>query len=194
MTMPAPGSYPVRFDVDYPTATGRWLILVRWILAIPQLMVANVLQSLARVLAFIAFFIILFTKQYPEPIFRLVVGASRWNYNVMAYILFHDSPYPPFSFDDGAYPYLHFDVQRAAEYNRWLPLVKWLLAVPHLLVLAVLGFLAVLVWFYAVLAVVVTGSFPRGAFEFLVGVGRWSARISAYLYLQVDQYPPFSMR
>lgn len=187
-------AYPVRFEVAYPEITNRWMILVRWILAIPQLLVVEVLTSLAQLLAFLAFFVILFTKQYPEPLFRLVVGANRWGYNVMAYVLFHDSPYPPFSFEDGQYAHVSYDVERADEYHRWLPLVKWLLAIPHFIVLALLGFLGMLMWLYAAVVVVATGTFPRGVFDYLVGVGRWSARVSAYVYLQVDQYPPFSFK
>jgi len=185
--------YPVQFDVTYPGRVSRWKILVRWILAIPQLIVSNILRQFAQLLTVIAFFTILFTKQYPEGIFRLVVGASRWQNNVIAYMLFHDGPYPPFSFDDGACPYLRYDVQRQAQYNRWLPLVKWLLAVPHYVVLAVLVVFGLFVATWAVLVVIVTGTYPQGPFNYLVGVGRWGARVTAYVQLQVDQYPPFSM-
>ncbi len=71
--------------------------------------------------------------------------------------------------------------------------MKWLLAIPHLIVLAVLVVIGVFAWLFAVVAVVVTGEFPRGAFGYLVGVGRWCARVSAYLLLQTDRYPPFSL-
>jgi len=185
-------AYPVHFELAYPENAGRLRILIRWILAIPQILVASILQDFAQLLAFLAFWVILFTRRYPEPLFRLVVGATRWNLNVMAYVLMHDGPYPPFSFDDGAYPHLSYDVQRATEYNRWLPLVKWLLVIPHLLVLALLVVVAILLWLYAAVVVVATGRFPRGVYSYLVGVGRWSARVTAYLYLQVDRYPPFS--
>jgi hypothetical protein len=192
--MPPTVPYPVRFEVDYPAAPSRWLILLRWILAIPQLIVVEVLQSLAQVLALVAFVVILFTRQYPEPVFKIVVGATRWQYNVLAYILFHDAPYPPFSFDDGVYPHLRYDVARQLVYHRWLPLVKWLLALPHYVALAFLGVAAIFAWLAALVAVVATGRFPLGIFNFLVGVGRWNARVTAYLLLQVDRYPPFSLR
>ncbi len=186
--------YPVRFEVAYPEETGRWLILARWLLGVPQLLVAELMQSLAQLLAFFAFWVILFTGKYPESLFRLVVGATRWIYNVYCYVLFHDGPYPPFSFDDGVYPHMAYDVQPQEQYNRWLPLVKWLLAIPHFIVLMVLGIVAVVVWLFSAVSVVVTGRFPRGAFDFLVGVGRWGARVNAYLLLQVDRYPPFSLQ
>ena len=189
----APTTYPVRFEVAYPEHSSRGLILVRWLLAIPQLVIASLLSDLAQVLAFLAFWVILFTGRYPESMFRLVVGATRWQYNVYAYALFHDGPYPPFSFDDGAYPHLRYDVARQERYSRWLPLVKWLLVLPHLIVLVVLVVIGFFAWLVAVVAVVVTGRFPRGIFDYLVGVGRWCARVSAYVLLETDRYPPFSM-
>ena len=81
------------------------------------------------------------------------------------------------------------------DLNRWLPLVKWLLAIPHFLVLAVLNiaafFAVILAWF----AILATGRYPRGVFDFIVGVGRWSLRVGAYAFLLVtDHYPPFSLR
>jgi len=186
-------AYPVRFELAYPEDCGRLRILIRWILGIPQLFVANVLDDFANLLAFFAFWTILFTKRYPESLFRLVVGATRWQYNVSAYILMHDGPYPPFSFDDGAYPHLSYDVVRQDEYNRWLPLVKWILVIPHLLVLALLGFAGIFVWLYAAIVVVFTGRFPTGPFNYLAGVARWAARVTAYFLLLTDRYPPFSM-
>jgi len=186
-------AYPVRFEVPYPEDCGRLRILIRWVLAIPQLLIASILQDLAQLLAFFALWTILFTRNYPESLFRLVVGATRWQYNVTAYVLMHDGPYPPFSFDDGVYPHLSYDVIRQDEYSRWLPLVKWFLLIPHYIVVSLLGVAALFVWLYAAIVVVFTGQFPRGPFNFLVGVGRWAARVSAYLLLQTDRYPPFSM-
>jgi hypothetical protein len=193
--MSAPStSYPVVFDVDYPSDPGQFSILIRWILAIPQLIVASILTQLASILAFFAVFTILFTKRYPEGMYRLVVGAYRWQYNVTVYMLFHPHPYPPFAMEAGTYPPFRYDVVRREEYNRWLPLVKWLLAIPHYIVLAFLCILAVPIAVIAIVVVVFTGAFPRWAFEYLVGTGRWAARVTAYARLmQVDQYPPFSM-
>jgi len=186
-------AYPVTFDVAYPEECGRFKILIRWFLAIPQLIVADVLENVAAVLAFFAFWVILFKKRFPEDMFRLVVGAMRWEYNVYAYVLFHDRPYPPFSFNDGAYPHVSYDVVRQEEYNRWLPLVKWILLLPHYIVLLFLTIAGAIVWLFAAVAVLVTGRFPRGMFGFLVGIGRWSARVTAYQLLQTDRYPPFSL-
>lgn len=88
-----------------------------------------------------------------------------------------------------AYPDVHRDL------NRWLPLVKWLLAVPHYVVLAVLWAAAVVSVVVAWFAIVVTGRCPRGLFDFVEGVARWSLRVSAYAFLLVtDRYPPFTLR
>ena len=85
------------------------------------------------------------------------------------------------------------DVER--DLNRYLPLVKWLLAIPHYIVLAVLGLVAVLATIVAWFAILLTGVYPRGIFDFVVGVGRWGVRVWAYAFLLVtDDYPPFSLR
>jgi hypothetical protein len=79
------------------------------------------------------------------------------------------------------------------DLNRWLPLVKWLLAIPHYIVLIVLAIVAVFVVVIAWFAIVFTGQYPRGLFDFVVGVGRWALRVQAYAFLLVtDRYPPFS--
>jgi len=79
------------------------------------------------------------------------------------------------------------------EMNRWLPLVKWLLVIPHLFVLFFVGIAAFFVAIYAFFAVLFTGRWPRGAFDFLVGTLRWAYRVTAYAYLMVDPYPPFTL-
>jgi hypothetical protein len=192
-TAQAEGDYPVTFDVEYPEVGNRFLILVRWILAIPHLIVLYFLGIVASVLVFIALLTLLFTRTYPAGMYRFVAGVMRWQQNVMSYVLFRDE-YPPFSLDEGAYAPVSFAVDQPAEFSRWLPLVKWLLAIPHMIVMSALQFVALFVGLYMVVIVLVTGRYPRGAFDFLVGVGRWSVRVNSYLFLLVDRYPPFSLR
>ncbi|HJM76554.1 MAG TPA: DUF4389 domain-containing protein [Dehalococcoidia bacterium] len=187
----AVSDYPVRFDVAYPEGENRWMLLIRWLLVIPHMAVVSVLTWVADVLLTLMLFILLFTARFPESIFGFMSGALRWQYNATAYLMFHNR-YPPFSLA-GEYPPVTFEVDRQETYNRWLPFVKWLLVFPHVVILAALGFAGFVVYFFVFFAVLVTGSYPRGAFDFLVGIGRWTARVSAYAWLLTDKYPPFSL-
>jgi hypothetical protein len=88
---------------------------------------------------------------------------------------------------------VHLQVRRQDEYNRFLPLVKWFLAIPHWIVLFVLYIGAFFAWIASWWAVLITGRYPRGIFDFLVGVHRWTINVTAYTLLMVDPYPPFSL-
>ena len=191
----AASDYPVRFDVDYPDRLSRWKIFVKWILAIPHFIIVYLLQAVASVLVLIAFFAILFTKKWPRGLFDFTVQIERWTSNVLAYaILLQRDEYPPFSGEAGEYP-LTLDVDYDDSLSRWLIFVKWLLAIPHFIALAVLqfiGFILVIIVFFAILF---TGRYPRGMFDFVVGVTRWHWRVYGYaILLFTDRYPPFSLK
>ena len=191
----AASDYPVRFDVDYPDRLSRWKIFVKWILAIPHFIIVYLLQAVASVLVLIAFFAILFTKKWPRGLFDFTVQIERWTSNVLAYaILLQRDEYPPFSGEAGEYP-LTLDVDYDDSLSRWLIFVKWLLAIPHFIALAVLqfiGFILVIIVFFAILF---TGRYPRGMFDFVVGVTRWHWRVYGYaILLFTDRYPPFSLQ
>jgi hypothetical protein len=188
----APSSYPLTFDVQYPESLNRWLIFVKWLLAIPHILILYVLQLLAAAVTFVAFFAILFTKKYPRGLFQFAVGVQRWSANVTAYAGLLRDEYPPFSSDPGQYP-VTYDVQYPEQLNRWLPLVKWLLVIPNLIVLALLLIVVYFVWIISWFAILFTGRFPRGMFDFIVGALRWNYRLTAYANLMRDEYPPFSM-
>jgi hypothetical protein len=192
MTMDVPAPYPVRLDVAYPESMSRLLIFVKWLLAIPHLVIVYFLAVAVAFTTFIAFFAILFTKKYPDGLFNFAVGVQRWSQNVTAYVWLLRDEYPPFSMDAGAYP-VTFEADYPADLNRWLPLIKWLLVIPVALVGAVVFtvayFLAIISWF----AILFTGRHPRGLFNFHVGALRWVARVNAYANLWTDRYPPFSM-
>ncbi len=188
----APG-YPMRYDVEYSEELSRWLIFVKWLLAIPQFIILYALGIASSVITFIAFFAILFTKRYPRGLFDFVVNVNRWNANVLAYYgLFRDE-YPPFSWEPGQYP-VTYEVNYPEELNRWLPLIKWLLAIPHYIVLFFLFIAAFVAWVIAWFAILFTKRFPRGLFDFIVGVVRWQYRVNVYVNLMRDEYPPFSLR
>lgn len=190
--------YPVRLELDAPNQIARWRPFVHWLLAFPHYFVAYVLGLLAGVATFLAFFAIVFTKTYPEGLFKMAVMSMRYNWRVGSYVMYLREPYPPFDFDneaeDPAADPARLSVDYPQELNRWLPFVKWLLAFPHYLALLFLGIGAFFVWLGAFFAVVVTGRYPEGMRNYIVGVTRWGQRVTAYVYLMTDVYPPFSMQ
>ncbi len=188
----APGG-PTQFDVEYPDELSRLLIFVKFLLAIPHLLILYALGAVQSVITMIAFFAILFTTKYPEGLFKISVGVMRWQSNVYAYILLLRDDYPPFSWDAGQYP-LTLEVEYPETLNRWLPLIKWLLIIPNMIVLMIVALVAYFLIFIAWFAILFTGNFPRGMFDFVVGVMRWSLRLNAYTYLMRDEYPPFSTK
>jgi hypothetical protein len=137
---------------------------------------------------------ILFRQKYPRWWFDWNLELTRFSGRVAVYAALLDDRYP--STDeaqslrlDVPYPDVRTDL------NRWLPLVKWFLAIPHYIVLVFLGFAAVVCIVIAWFAILFTGRYPRDLFDFVVGVGRWSVRVSAYAFLlATDRYPPFSLR
>ena len=192
-TVAAAPEYPLRYDVEYPEELSRWLIFVKWLLAFPHFIILYPLGIASSVVGFIAFFAILFTKRYPQGLFDFVVNVNRWGANVGAYYgLFRDE-YPPFSWELGQYA-VTYEVDYPEELNRWLPLIKWLLAIPHIIVLLFLFIAVYFAFIIAWFAILFTKRFPRGLFDFIVGVNRWNYRVGAYTALLRDEYPPFSLR
>jgi hypothetical protein len=193
MAMAGTAPYPVRFDVEYPERLNRWLIFIKWLLALPHLIILYFLAAAMGVVTFIAWFAILFTKRYPESLFKFAVGVQRWQNNVIAYVYLLRDEYPPFSFDAGEYR-LTFEADQPGDLSRWMIFIKWLLVIPNVIVWAVLAVAAYVVTIVAWFAILFTGKYPRGIFDFVVGVLRWSARANAYVNLWTDQYPPFSLK
>jgi hypothetical protein len=193
--MAPPPGYPVVFDVEYPERLSRWKIFVKWLLAIPHFIIVALLLMVAGVLEFIAFFAILFTKKWPRGLFDFTVQIYRWTANVYAYgaLLLRDE-YPPFSGEAGQYP-VTFEVEYDENLSRWLIFVKWLLVIPHLIVLAFVGLAAYVAVVIAFFAILFTGRYPRGLFDFVVGTVRWYFRTQAYAFwFMTDRYPPFSLK
>jgi hypothetical protein len=188
-----PAPYPVRFDVAYPEQLSRWKIFVKWLLAIPHILIVDALNAVVRVMTLIALFAILFTKKYPPGLFEFAVGAARWRLNMQAYVFLDRDEYPPFSWDAGLYP-VTFEVDYPEELNRWLPLVKWILALPHYIILILLFVAVAVTKIIAFFAILFTARYPRGLFDFAVGVDRWSERVQMYVFLLRDEYPPFRLR
>jgi hypothetical protein len=191
----AAAAYPVRFDVSYPESLSRWKIFVKWLLAIPHFLIVYLLQIVGGVMVFIAFFAILFTKKWPRGMFDFMVQIQRWTANAITYAFtLQRDEYPPFSGDAGEYP-VQLEIDYDEDLSRWMIFVKWLLVIPHLIVLAFLLLAAYVVIFVAFFAILFTGRYPRGMFDFVIGVGRWTLRVDAYAqWLMTDRYPPFSLK
>ncbi len=192
-----PEAYPATADLVAPLEIARWRPLVHWLLAIPQLLIVNVLQMLRGVLQFISFFTVLFTKSIPRSLFDVMVMTMRYQWRVNSYVLFMRESYPPFDFrpaseDDGADPAV-LSVKYPEELRRFMPLVKWFLAIPHYIVLVFLAIGFLIAWIGSFFAVLVTGRYPEGIRRFGIGVARWWIRVSAYVGLMRDEYPPFSL-
>jgi hypothetical protein len=203
--------YPVRFSVEYPDRDiNRLTTFFRIFVAIPILIVAATLghESFSyannhgasqaaggggTVLTVAPLLMILFRQKYPRWWFDWNLEVARFFNRIGVYLALMDDTYP--STDEHQAVTLDLPYPDAkTDLNRWLPLVKWLLAIPHYIVLAFLWLAAFFTIIFAWFAILFTGRYPRGIFDFLVGVGRWTNRVSAYAFLLVtDRYPPFSL-
>ncbi|HZD18798.1 MAG TPA: DUF4389 domain-containing protein [Actinomycetota bacterium] len=189
--------YPLTLDLDAPTEVANWRPLVHWLLALPQWLITSVLRSVRQVLLFIAFFAVLFTARIPRGLFDMIVLTLRYGWRVSTYTFWMRETYPPFDFtptstDPGGDP-ATLSIDYPETLNRWLPLVKWFLAIPHYFVLLFLSIGGVVVAFISFFAVLFTGRYPEGLRGYLVGVARWGTRVGAYAGFLRDEYPPFSL-
>ena len=190
MTTQSTGSFPLTFDVEYPEqGLSRLTTLLRIPFSIP-LYILDIFLAATVTLPLVA--LLLLRQKYPRWWFDYNLERSRFAARVSAYTSLLTDRYP--STDDAQSVRLDFDYPNAAELNRFLPLIKWLLAIPHYIILAVLWAVLIVVTLVAWLAILFTGNYPRGLFDFVVGVERWNWRVRAYTSLLItDQYPPFSM-
>jgi hypothetical protein len=203
-------SYPLQFDVDFPTRPlDRISTAFRLLGAIPILVVIGAISNWTLngngdhttttivtgggILFFPLVLMLVFRQKYPRWWFDWNLNLLRFSNRVGAYLALLDDQYPSTDEEQG----VHLDVAYpdARQLNRWLPLVKWLLAIPHYIVLFFLSIAAVgsviLAWF----AILITGQYPRSLFSYVVGVLRWFNRVNVYAFsLVTDQYPPFSLR
>jgi len=201
-------AYPLTFEVDYPDRPlNRLTTALRLFMAVPIVVLltaiggftvastgadtTTVVASGSALLFIPPLLMVVFRGRYPRWWYEFNLELLRFQNRVGVYLALMDDRYPSTEEQQS----VRLDVPYPTGLNRLLPLVKWLLAIPHYVVLAVLyaGALVAIVaaWF----AVLVTGRFPHGLFDYLVGVGRWTNRVTAYAFLLVtDEYPPFRLR
>jgi len=200
-------SYPVQFDVDFPERKlDRLRTALRLIAAIPIVIVLSLLSGqtlnddnrnslvIGGATVFLPLVLMLvFRQKYPRWWFDWNLNLLRFSNRVAAYLALLDDRYP--STDDEQAVHLDFPYPDTHQMNRWLPLVKWLLAIPHYVVLFFLWIAALVSIVIAWFAILFTGTYPRSLFNYVVGVLRWNNRVMAYAFtLVTDQYPPFSLR
>ena len=186
--------YPARLEVDYPEELDRLSTFFRLIWILPIAVIVGFLSAAGEGMLGAVMLMILFRLKYPRWWFDFTRELTRLETRFAAYLALLTDRYP--STDEEQSVRLEIDYPDAErELNRWLPLVKWLLAVPHYVVLAFLLTGAVFAVLIAWFAILFTGRFPRELFDYVVGVGRWGLRVQAYAVLLVtDRYPPFSLR
>ncbi|MDZ7729133.1 MAG: DUF4389 domain-containing protein [Dehalococcoidia bacterium] len=143
-----------------------------------------------------SWFAILFTGRYPAGMLRFSIGFMRWNARVSGYMYLLTDRYPPFSMDEDALYPVRIEIDEEVEGRNRLTTfwpIRWLLAIPHLIIIQVLGYVAGILVFIAWIVALITGSVPAGLHNFLAGYVRWQFRANAYAYNLTDRYPPFSL-
>ena len=202
-----PTDYPATLEIDYLDGQRDWFTtLLRPLLVVPIAIVlalisgsgthsraATTSPAAGGILFCATVLMLVFRQKYPGWWFDWNVALTAFGIRVTAYLALLRDEYP--STDDEQA--VHLDIvypDAKVELNRWLPLVKWILALPHLIILAVLAVAAVVCVIIAWFAILTTGRYPRPLFDFVVGVLRWWVRVAAYaILLTTDRYPPFRL-
>jgi hypothetical protein len=200
-------TYPLQFEVDYPNRPlNRLTTALRLFTALPVVLLltaiggftvvsgadtGTVVASGSALLFLPPLLMIVFRGRYPRWWYDFNVELLRFQNRVGVYVALMDDRYP----STEEHQSVRLEVPYPTRLNRGLPLVKWFLAIPHYVVLAVLYVGALFALIGAWFAILVTGRFPRALFNYLVGVGRWTNRVTAYAFMLVtDDYPPFRLR
>ena len=185
--------YPVNLKIDYSETSIKLTALIRLVLVIPIIIVIALISSYAETLSLAVALMILFREKYPKWWFDWNLALTKFWLRIAAYGLLMRDEYPSTDDDqsiqvDIPYP----DVKK--DLNRWMPLVKWILVIPHIIVLLFIFIAVVFCSVFAWFAILFTGRYPKGIFDFVEGFLRWSLRVNAYVFLlTTDEYPPFRL-
>ena len=187
MTM---SDYPASLEIEYDDSSrNRLTVFFRGITVIPILLIVIGLQAISP---FPIILMVLFRQKYPRWWFDFNLEVIKFSTRVGAYMLLLTDKYP--STDEEQSIHLTLDYPAQGELNRWLPLIKWILAIPHYIVLSVLLTVEIVLVLVGWVVILITGKLPEGIHKFMVGVSRWSLRVQAYAFLlTTDKYPPFSL-
>ena len=186
-----PPPYPVQYSVEYPESSSRLKALFRLILIIPIAVLYLLVSGINGALFPALVLMLLFRKKYPRWWFEVNLEVERFTARCGAYLSLLRDEYP--STDEGQAVRLDIEYPDAQnDLTRWLPLIKWLLALPHWIIIWILSYVWIIVVVISWFAIIITGRHPRPLFDFLVGYGRWAYRTVAYaILLTTDRYPPF---
>ena len=215
-----PINYAARLQIDYPAKLNRLTTFFRLIWVIPIAIILGLIGGAGEQVHYTTYLnqagevvrtsrdttggilgglflatllMILFRQLYPRWWFDFARELTRFEARVGAYMALLTDQYP--STVETQSVHLDIDYPDAKNsLNRWMPLIKWFLAIPHYIVLAILVSIAILAVIIAWFAILLTGRYPKGLFDYVVGVSRWGLRVAAYAFLLVtDHYPPFSL-
>lgn len=193
----------MKLDIRYPERFSRGQLLLRtffgWLyIGIPHLFALMFVGMAAAILQFIAWWAILFTGKYPRSLFDFNVGFYRWQMRVSAVIMNLADGYPPFGFEPREGDAVIFEVEYPEKLSRIMLLAKsffgfFYVIIPHIFILFFLTIPVYFIMFIAWWAVLITGKYPRGMFNYMLGYSIWSMRVNLYFFM-TDKYPPFSMK
>lgn len=181
--------YSFYFDVPRPQRLSRLLIFVKWLLVFPHAIVLWAFGILASIALFVGWFAVLLLGRWPEGLWRIVYSYVRWSTRVGIYTGLLRDEYPPFG--DGPYP-MEFHLEYPERQSRLMLIGRWFLMIPLAFWLVIVGLWAIVLSFVAFFAILFTGNIPEGIFESLVGVFRYSLKVTLYQYVLTDTWPGFS--
>ena len=186
--------YPVNLKIEYSEKSNKSTALFRLVLIIPIILILALISSYAEALSIAVALMIIFKEKYPKWWFDWNVGITKFIYRIAAYGLLLRDEYPSTDDEQAIQVDLPYpDVKK--DLNRWKPLVKWILVIPHIIVLIFIFIAVVFCTVFTWFAILLTGRYPKGIFDFVEGFLRWSLRVNAYVFLlTTDEYPPFRLR